>query len=301
MTQQFNMSCIKSSEYRIYQQVLITPSLAGELLKTSIGNRNLRPRAVIAYAESIRRGEWEATGQAIMVDVDGALRNGHHRLRAIVEAGIAQSLDIAVGCSRKAVQVADGGCSRTAADGLKLGTDKAYRENAKQRVSCLNVCLELSVGTIIPIRTAAEFMRWLPPFKAGVDWAVRVFTQPMTRYAPVMGSLAFAHRTDPEMVEAFGTALASGEGLHRGEPAYTLRDYLANGRHKADNRLVVARKVLNCAAAHSKGERMSKVYDTRSGVTLFRATYLNNKALRELAKPWDVDLFKQITAENHAV
>lgn len=67
----------------------ITPEVAADLLETNTGNRNLSRATVIAYAQDILNGNWdESVGVAISIDEDGVLRDGQHRLAAIVQAGV---------------------------------------------------------------------------------------------------------------------------------------------------------------------------------------------------------------------
>lgn len=67
---------------------LVTPTHAKALLKTVQGNRRISYSAVDAYAEDMRNGKWDSqTGTAISIDEDGILRDGQHRLSAIVKSG----------------------------------------------------------------------------------------------------------------------------------------------------------------------------------------------------------------------
>jgi hypothetical protein len=68
---------------------LITPELASSLLETNSNNRNLSKGTVEAYANDMLAGNWdESVGDAISIDTDGVLRNGQHRLSAIVLSGV---------------------------------------------------------------------------------------------------------------------------------------------------------------------------------------------------------------------
>lgn len=67
---------------------LITPKKAEELLKTNTNNRKISQGAVFAYEQDILNGDWtERTGEAISIDYNGVLRDGQHRLTAIVNTG----------------------------------------------------------------------------------------------------------------------------------------------------------------------------------------------------------------------
>ena len=65
----------------------ITPAFAKRALQNNPNNRKLRPATVCAYAADIINGQWdENTGATISFDDSGALRDGQHRLSAIVMA-----------------------------------------------------------------------------------------------------------------------------------------------------------------------------------------------------------------------
>lgn len=66
----------------------ITPEIAADLLETNSENRKLSKGTVQAYMQDILAGNWdESVGVAISIDENGILRDGQHRLSAIVEAG----------------------------------------------------------------------------------------------------------------------------------------------------------------------------------------------------------------------
>lgn len=66
----------------------ITPKRAAELLETNHSNRKLSRGTVEAYSQDIIAGNWDETvGSAISIDEKGILRDGQHRLTAIVKTG----------------------------------------------------------------------------------------------------------------------------------------------------------------------------------------------------------------------
>ena len=67
----------------------ITPEIAQALLETNTENRKLSRGTVQAYSQDILAGNWdENVGVAISIDENGILRDGQHRLSAIVQTGI---------------------------------------------------------------------------------------------------------------------------------------------------------------------------------------------------------------------
>ena len=92
---------------------LITPELAKEYL---ILNKNMRPlnRAAVAqYKAEILSGNYRQNGEVIVFDSDGYLRDGQHRLTAIVESGVAVWINVVRGVDPDQCDVFDVGGKRT--------------------------------------------------------------------------------------------------------------------------------------------------------------------------------------------
>lgn len=67
----------------------ISPEKAANLLETNSNNRKLSEGTVEAYTNDIINHNWDETvGSAISIDENGILRDGQHRLTAIVRAGV---------------------------------------------------------------------------------------------------------------------------------------------------------------------------------------------------------------------
>jgi hypothetical protein len=99
-----------------YGQVMtISPELAKTMLETSPGNRDIRISRVATYSGAMKRGEW-MVAQPLMFDRGGQLRDGHHRLRALIEAGMAIDFLVVTGIQEDAYRVMDVGLTRTMTD-----------------------------------------------------------------------------------------------------------------------------------------------------------------------------------------
>lgn len=142
------------------EKVVITPDLARLMLATSISNRRLRSWWVDLCAEMLRRGQWLFTHQGIAFDCNGALRDGHHRLNAIVRAGLPMTLTVTLGLDPESCVVYDTGIARTMADLTKL--DHRIVEVArlgativmsKPKVNAAQV-LEIGDGGLLPAAEA---------------------------------------------------------------------------------------------------------------------------------------------------
>ena len=100
----------------------ISPELAKKYLGLSKGNRKERKGRIKIFARLIREGMFFLTHQGIAFDVHGTLIDGHHRLKAIVEANITVQCMVTynVDPDPKVYSVIDQGVSRTFADSLKI-------------------------------------------------------------------------------------------------------------------------------------------------------------------------------------
>lgn len=67
----------------------ITPTIARKYLAMNSNNpRRLNKNTAASYAEDMKAGKWELNGEAIVFDEEGNLRNGQHRLLAVIKADI---------------------------------------------------------------------------------------------------------------------------------------------------------------------------------------------------------------------
>lgn len=74
----------------------VTPEKAAHYLKRNVDNyRRISKAKAALYAEDMLAGKWQLNGEAIQFDESGKLKNGQHRLAAVVMAGKTRP-DIAV-------------------------------------------------------------------------------------------------------------------------------------------------------------------------------------------------------------
>lgn len=65
----------------------ITPSVAKSWMENNSGNfRKMDPSRVSAYAMDVAAGLWDLNGETIVFGADGQLKNGQHRLAAVIKA-----------------------------------------------------------------------------------------------------------------------------------------------------------------------------------------------------------------------
>ena len=99
--------------------VTMTPQLAKELLKRNVANRNVKPM-MKRLAEMMTKGQWLENGESIIVDSNGVLVDGQHRLLACIEAKHSFDCVLVTDVTPKAMESVDSGSGRTLADVFKI-------------------------------------------------------------------------------------------------------------------------------------------------------------------------------------
>lgn len=98
----------------------VTPLMAAEWLGQNVNNRNIRQARVHELMRELRAGRWQLNGETVKIGDDGSLRDGQHRLTAIVETGITAKMVVAFGIPEEAMTTIDVGAARTSSDMLRI-------------------------------------------------------------------------------------------------------------------------------------------------------------------------------------
>jgi hypothetical protein len=98
----------------------ITPQAAAELLASQVGNRRIKPEKVAEWTSDMQAGRWQPIPQPIMIDLDGRLIDGQHRLTAVVRSQSTVLMWVARNVPGQMRRYVDGGVTRTAADVLRM-------------------------------------------------------------------------------------------------------------------------------------------------------------------------------------
>lgn len=229
---------------------LVTPEVAEELLKKNPYNRNPRRLRINKYARAMDLGDWGLTGQPIIIDTDGNLMDGQHRLMAVVQTG--QSIEFLVvrGVNRELMPLIDRGAARDAADALTWA-DCQHASMAAAALRQLLVLIgqkstrdtkELSLITDQEVLDAysdhESLIAWAAPMAKQVNVAVKISP---ARYLTAMLWM-LVNGCDPDDVQAFTNQLISGADLPEGSPILALRNWGLTS--KATNRKVRINEVL---------------------------------------------------------
>lgn len=116
------------------REELITPEMAKEYLSHADGvkkNRPLNKRYIDMYARDMVAGKWKLTHQGIAFDDSGNLRDGQHRLNAIIAANVPVRMMVARGLGENSYAGIDSGFKRSMRDIVALSDE--YSDNIALR------------------------------------------------------------------------------------------------------------------------------------------------------------------------
>lgn len=205
----------------------ITPDKAKVLLDSSNGNRSLKQAKVAAYARDMTAGNWMLNGGSIVIDWNGALIDGSHRLTACIKSGATFEALVVRGAAPEAQKTIDMGSSRTAADVLGF---YGYK-NVGLMNTIARILLSLSNGRA---RSANPSMQEIFTFIEGfpeINDAARFAShegRAIPKTASAVGAIyALELRAgDVSAVTKFAEVLSSGVPAYAGCAAHALRERL---------------------------------------------------------------------------
>ena len=100
--------------------VLLNPELAKRLLKKNVGNRDLKNRCYNSYINQMKNGSWKENGEPIIIDKNGIIKDGQHRLMAVIEANYSYHCPIISDVEPNVMDTIDTGTNRSLSDVLKF-------------------------------------------------------------------------------------------------------------------------------------------------------------------------------------
>lgn len=165
----------------------ITPEVAAKILEDSktIQNRNVSDHHVEWLTSQMRDGRWVLNGEAIIVDEDGQLLDGQHRLWAVVNSGITIESLVTRGVERKAFPTIDTGAARTSSNTLTMTGEK----NTKVLAAALGLLHRYDQGKMLWSLKPSGFspavglalLKQHPEMRDAVEWACAQGSNPILR------------------------------------------------------------------------------------------------------------------------
>lgn len=150
----------------------ITPDIAKGMLLHNNKNRNIRKLHVEMLAADMRGGMWKGVS-LIVFDKRGELRDGQHRLKAVVESGVPVKFAVARDAEDSECEVFDRNAKRRAEDIIRLKDSESPFAN-KHAANTVTYALR-SMGILhpTPLLTVAYGQKHEDDFVAAMDIVAR--------------------------------------------------------------------------------------------------------------------------------
>jgi hypothetical protein len=206
--------------------------LAEAVLAYNTGNRKVTRRKLEVLARQMSDGEFENTGEPIIISAEGILNNGQHRLMAVLEAGAVVDMDVRFGIPRRVFTKTDTGAPRTGGDVLTI----AGTAHGGQVASAVRLVVLYRRGLPESIREfvsndeiARAYGRWSGIAEVAQRLAAYNFPKGV-RSTPLLTTAYLASRSPGKAkLDNWLYTLATGLDASRDNPAYQLRERLMRG------------------------------------------------------------------------
>lgn len=109
----------------------LTPQVAGELLKKNKHNRKPSEKQINFYVNQMRSGLWKENGEAIIVGNDDKIKDGQHRLLAVIKANYSYRVPLITDVDSSAMDTIDTGKNRSLQDIISLNGYAYPNQKAK--------------------------------------------------------------------------------------------------------------------------------------------------------------------------
>lgn len=248
-------------------QMTVTPAQARQWLAASnTTNRSLSKMLLAQMVKDLLAGKWRLNGETIIFDSASNILDGHHRLTACAESGVAIETFVVLGADPSALVTIDTGKTRDSTDALTFaGESNAGALAAAARLVWLAEAGSLDEsgrGARRAGLTREELLNTvarhpgLRDAASGCTAYYRQFPQlPRSLWAFMRYWFA---RYDAARAASFVEALASGAGLEKDDAVFLLRSRLiqnANMKAKLPLKEVLA-LAIKAWVHHARGEKL---------------------------------------------
>lgn len=239
--------------------------LVESLLAANTKNRTPKQSSILVYADEMLSGNWKVTNQGIGLSASGVLVDGQNRLLAMRAAGYPPvDFLLVTGLDEDAANYIDIGAKRSTADLLKLVFNVTLASRLAAAISC---SLKVRRGNWVQKFTPSELIKGYKDFGTEIESIFHV-EGAQKLPAPVIAALAEVARQKSELVAVsrFTEQVLKGELLQAGDPALTLRNWMAshakNGGLGGSGPAQRERywKTFRATEAFVKGEKLHKLY-----------------------------------------
>jgi hypothetical protein len=254
------------------QVVDVTPAQAQAWLDNGGANRKLKPATVNRYAVYMLRGEWRMTGEPVKLDREARVRDGQHRLAAIVQSGLTVPMLVIRGVSEESFDVMDSGKVRTPADVLSIHglTSTAGKSSAVRALMLIERFGTVNASTVEgrAMATGPTVLAYLaehPEVEEVYPLAMELSSAGLQGGPGVWCAvMVLLWRIDQDAVREMTNYLKSGAGLDAGHPLLALRNRAMNREARLYTRSALGREeiagmIIKAWNAWRKGEAITRL------------------------------------------
>lgn len=214
--------------------ISMTPSMASRYLERNDNNRPVRANMVMKYSGQMKNHEWVVNGEPIIIDLNGNVLDGQHRLLACVESGTSFSTLIVDGVPGSYFDTIDTGSNRSSSDILSIAgyaTNTARIAASAARFSILfahngqgQYGQNKKDGHLI---TPKRILEWVEanPRIVEISEAIQVYgrTHLMISATNICFLWFFMEQKDRRGTEEFWRGVITGVSLSESDPRLALR------------------------------------------------------------------------------
>lgn len=224
------------------EHALVTPELAAAWLEHIPNARRMDEPRVARYTADLRHRAWFMTGEPIRFDWNGDLLNGHHRLHAIVRAGVSAWLLIVRGIDPSTKATQDTGLPKRLSD-----WSERVNATAGYAISATVLRLLARDNNLASIPRLKE-QTWDLVGDEHIQFGTTARSSRLAHTAPCRMVCALLHRLDPPRAELFRDRVSTLD-LPAGSVEHVYaRQYLNAGTMTAHQHGLLAARAAMAAA-----------------------------------------------------
>lgn len=250
----------------------VTPADAKQILMAMPVQRPVRQSHVARMAAAMKSGRWLKIHQGIAFDTNGRLIDGQHRLNAIIAADVAVPLRVNFNEPKESFSVLDRHERRVLADDLVTSGSISGRQDSKILAAAIRIVVFYDAGQHPGLARKSSSGKDAVPVTHDEAWAAldrhqhlraavayAMSRKPILPRGITAGLGALFMDANPDKAREFLDAVLIGDGVHVGDPAYALREFLTRGHLLSKNRPAIIVGTVRAWNSYVKKQPLSKI------------------------------------------
>lgn len=215
------------------EQVMMSPEAAAKILKSNDRNRSPSEALIASLAAQMKSGAWKLNGETIIIDRNGQLMDGQHRLAAVVVANVPIPMLVVYDAEPAVFTTIDTGRSRKNSDFMSALGHKQPARLAAVAATVWKMYWEIPTQSKRPADYAIQIIDRYPSMEG---WISRYGASKTVRTLVPAGSLVpgLVYLSDianlPDVAASLIDGLDRGMNLKDGDPVLALRNRMISWR-----------------------------------------------------------------------